>query len=90
MKTAPAMAEYDAVRQAVFSSFKPEMAGDPKATAAAILEIVDADQPPLRLLLGTSPLPMIKKLYENRLNTWNQWATTSNAAQGTPKQPIHQ
>jgi NAD(P)-dependent dehydrogenase (short-subunit alcohol dehydrogenase family) len=82
MKTAPALAEYAPVRQAVLSAFKPEMAGDPEATAAAILKVVDAETPPLRLLLGTGPLPMIKKLYEGRLNTWDQWAEVSNAAQG--------
>ena len=82
IKAAPAMAEYEAVRQAVFSAFKPEMSGDPLATAAAILKVVNADKPPLRLLLGTGPLPMIKKLYEGRLATWDQWAEVSNAAQG--------
>jgi hypothetical protein len=44
--------------------------------------VVDAETPPLRLLLGTGPLPMIKKLYEKRFNTWDQWAEVSNAAQG--------
>jgi NAD(P)-dependent dehydrogenase (short-subunit alcohol dehydrogenase family) len=83
MKAAPAMAEYDGVRQAVLGSFKPEMSGDPTATADAILKLVDSDKPPLRLLLGTGPLPMIKKLYEGRLNTWEQWAEVSNAAQGS-------
>jgi short-subunit dehydrogenase len=82
MKTAPALAEYGPVRQAVLSAFKPEMVGDPEATAAAILKVVDAETPPLRLLLGTGPLPMIKKLYEKRFNTWDQWAEVSNAAQG--------
>jgi NAD(P)-dependent dehydrogenase (short-subunit alcohol dehydrogenase family) len=82
MKAAPAMAEYGAVREAVLSAFKPEMSGDPLATAAAILKVVDADNPPLRLLLGAGPLPMIKKLYEGRLSTWDQWAEVSNAAQG--------
>jgi NAD(P)-dependent dehydrogenase (short-subunit alcohol dehydrogenase family) len=82
MKTPPAMAEYEPVRQAVLSAFKPEMSGDPQATATAILKVVDADNPPLRLLLGAGPLPMIKKLYEGRLNTWDQWADVSNAAQG--------
>ncbi len=84
MKTPPTMAEYEAVRQAVFSAFKPEMSGDPLATAAAILKVVDADKPPLRLLLGAGPLPMIKRLYEGRLDTWEQWAEVSNAAQGDP------
>ena len=82
MKAAPTMAEYEAVRQAVLSAFKPEMSGDPQATAAAILKVVDADKPPLRLLLGAGPLPMIKKLYEERLGAWDQWAEVSNAAQG--------
>jgi NAD(P)-dependent dehydrogenase (short-subunit alcohol dehydrogenase family) len=82
MKTPPAMAEYEPVRQAVLSAFKPEMSGDPQATAAAILKVVDADNPPLRLLLGAGPLPMIKKLYEGRLSTWDRWADVSNAAQG--------
>lgn len=79
IKAASAMAEYEAVRQA---AFKPEMSGDPLATAAAILKVVDADKPPLRLLLGTGPLPMIKKLYDGRLSTWDQLAEVSNAAQG--------
>jgi hypothetical protein len=70
------------VQQAVLSAFKPEMAGDPMATAAAILKLVDAEKPPLRLLLGAGPLPMIRKLYEGRLNTWDQWADVSNAAHG--------
>jgi hypothetical protein len=26
---------------------------------------------------------MINKLYEGRLNTWEQWAEVSNAAQGS-------
>jgi NAD(P)-dependent dehydrogenase (short-subunit alcohol dehydrogenase family) len=82
MKSAPAMAEYTGVRQAVLGSFKPEMSGDPNATSDAILKIVDSDAPPLRLLLGTGPLPMIKKVYESRLNTWDQWSAVSNAAQG--------
>jgi NAD(P)-dependent dehydrogenase (short-subunit alcohol dehydrogenase family) len=80
MKAPPAMAEYEPVRQAVLSAFKPEMSDDPQATAAAILKVVDAGNPPLRLLLGVGPLPMIKKLCEGRLNTWDQWAEVSNAA----------
>jgi NAD(P)-dependent dehydrogenase (short-subunit alcohol dehydrogenase family) len=82
MKTPSAMAEYEPVRQAVLSALKPEMSGDPLATAAAILRVVDADEPPLRLLLGAGPLPVIKKLYEGRLSIWDQLAEVSNAAQG--------
>jgi hypothetical protein len=76
------MAECDGIWQAVRSGFKPEISGDPAATADAILKLVDAEEPPLRLMLGSGPLPLFKKLYEGRLATWEQWAEVSRAAQG--------
>lgn len=56
--------------------------GKPEATAGAILKVVDAAEPPLRLFLGTMPLPLIKERYQQRLATWEQWAAVSVAAQG--------
>ena len=82
IQAAPAMAEYEPVRQAVLGSFKPEMSGDPAATADAILKLVDSKAPPLRLLLGVGPLVLIKEHYEERLSTWNEWSEVSTAAQG--------
>ena len=82
MKKAPAMAEYDAVRRTIEATFKPDMMGDPAATAAAVLKVVDADEPPLRLLLGDWLLPMIKQVYQGRLETWDKWIKVSDAAQG--------
>ena len=35
--------------------------GDPEATGPAILELVDADEPPLRVFFGSGPLDMIKR-----------------------------
>jgi hypothetical protein len=56
--------------------------GDPAATAQAILTLVDAANPPLRLFLGTSPLDVARAAYEQRLKTWEQWNDVSRAAQG--------
>jgi len=44
--------------------------GDPEATAEAILKLVDAENPPLRLGLGTSILPRARAAYAERLETW--------------------
>nr|WKF60202.1 putative oxidoreductase [Paraburkholderia busanensis] len=77
-----AMPAYDPIRQAIRASFKPEDVGDPKATAAAILEAVDADQPPLRLTLGSATLAKIRATYAARLGNWDTWEAVSNAAQG--------
>lgn len=53
-QSAPSMVEYDAVRDATNTMFKPEMAGDPLATGAAILELVDSDRPPISAVAGFS------------------------------------
>jgi NAD(P)-dependent dehydrogenase (short-subunit alcohol dehydrogenase family) len=56
--------------------------GDPKASAAAILKVVDAPEPPLRVFFGEAPLQLAKADYENRLKTWEQWQPVSVLAQG--------
>ena len=89
MKKAPAMTEYDGVRRSVEATFRPDMMGDPAATAAAVLKVVDADEPPLRLLLGDWLLPMIKQVYRGRLETWDEWANVSDAAQGAAAGVLH-
>ena len=56
--------------------------GDPKASAAAVLRVVDAAQPPLRVFFGTAPLELAKADYEERLRTWEQWQSVAELAQG--------
>jgi NAD(P)-dependent dehydrogenase (short-subunit alcohol dehydrogenase family) len=56
--------------------------GDPKASAAAVLKVVDAEQPPLRVFFGTAPLELAKADYEQRLRTWEQWQPVAELAQG--------
>jgi NAD(P)-dependent dehydrogenase (short-subunit alcohol dehydrogenase family) len=58
--------------------------GDPKTTAEAILKLVDANDPPLRLVLGSTVLPGARALYADRIATWEAWEDVSNAAQGQP------
>jgi NAD(P)-dependent dehydrogenase (short-subunit alcohol dehydrogenase family) len=62
--------------------------GDPEATAEAILKLVDAEHPPLRLGLGTSILPRARAAYAERLETWEAWEDVSNAAMGQPKKSM--
>ena len=57
--------------------------GDPTASAAAVLALVDADEPPLRAFLGEAPLAIAKADYESRLATWEAWQDNAVAAQGT-------
>jgi NAD(P)-dependent dehydrogenase (short-subunit alcohol dehydrogenase family) len=56
--------------------------GDPVATRDAVLEIVDSDDPPLRVFFGKAPLGIATADYESRLATWNEWQPLSVAAHG--------
>jgi NAD(P)-dependent dehydrogenase (short-subunit alcohol dehydrogenase family) len=56
--------------------------GDPKASAAAVLKIVDAEKPPLRVFFGSLPLQLAKADYESRLKTWEEWQPVAELAQG--------
>ncbi|GFG63332.1 short-chain dehydrogenase/reductase [Mycobacterium kubicae] len=56
--------------------------GDPAASATALLKVVDADEPPLRVFFGSGPLQLAKDDYESRLRTWEQWQPVSELAQG--------
>jgi NAD(P)-dependent dehydrogenase (short-subunit alcohol dehydrogenase family) len=56
--------------------------GDPHASAAAVLEVVDADEPPLRVFFGAAALTIAKADYESRLQTWEKWQPVAERAQG--------
>lgn len=62
--------------------------GDPQATAEAILKLVDANDPPLRLGLGTTILPRARAAYSERLATWEAWEDVMNSAMGEPKKVV--
>lgn len=81
----PAYAEVHARAEAARRARLRGAAGDPHATAAAVLRIVDADEPPLRVFFGTSPLGLAKADYERRLATWEAWNEVSVLAQGEPQ-----
>ncbi len=70
---------YDAVREAAPASWD---VGDPHATRNAMLTVVDAPEPPLRIFLGRAPLATATADYESRLATWNAWQPVSVAAFG--------
>jgi len=55
---------------------------NPSSSAAAILRVVDAEQPPLRVFFGSSPLGTAKADYASRIATWEQWDDVAQLAQG--------
>lgn len=56
--------------------------GDPHASAAALLKVVDAEEPPLRVFFGAAPLSIAKADYASRLENWEKWDDVAQLAQG--------
>ena len=75
---------YDEVREQVMEARGQRNAapGDPTSSAAAVLRVVDAAEPPLRVFFGSAPLSIAKADYESRLATWEQWQDVAELAQG--------
>jgi NAD(P)-dependent dehydrogenase (short-subunit alcohol dehydrogenase family) len=73
---------YDGLRQRLGALTGKQPAGDPAAAAQVLLKIVDADNPPLRILFGQGFYPMIQQAYADRLKTWDDWQDLSAEAHG--------
>jgi NAD(P)-dependent dehydrogenase (short-subunit alcohol dehydrogenase family) len=81
---APRLPAYDDVHAAVDAGRRERAAyqGNPTASAGALLEVVDAQEPPLRVFFGALPLQLAKADYESRLRNWEQWQPVAERAQG--------
>ncbi|SHH11320.1 MULTISPECIES: SDR family oxidoreductase [Geodermatophilus] len=75
---------YDAFREKAAEQRRARAGnpGDPVATRDAVLQLVDADEPPLRVFLGDGPLAIATRDYESRLAEWRRWEPLSVAAHG--------
>jgi NAD(P)-dependent dehydrogenase (short-subunit alcohol dehydrogenase family) len=83
-KHAAKLADYDEVRAAVEAERSRRWAspGNAEASAAALMKVIDAEEPPLRVFFGASPLATAKADYDSRLRNWEQWQPVAELAQG--------
>jgi NAD(P)-dependent dehydrogenase (short-subunit alcohol dehydrogenase family) len=73
---------YDGLRDRQQQWRASNVPGDPSASAAAIMRVVDANPPPLRVFFGATPLGIAEADYEGRLATWREWQPVAELAQG--------
>jgi NAD(P)-dependent dehydrogenase (short-subunit alcohol dehydrogenase family) len=79
------LAAYDGIRERRAQQRGGMSRGVPEATGPAILELVDAPEPPLRVFFGTGPLDIIRDEYARRIATWEAWDDVSRRAHGVPE-----
>lgn len=83
IQTTSDLSDYNSVREAFAKSGENSDAwGKPEATVEAILKVVDAQNPPQRLLLGKIAYHAIQDVYSNRLKEIEEWKEVSIAAHG--------
>jgi len=76
------IAAYDGVKAAFQAGLTEDSFGIPEATADAMLQLTETENPPLRLLLGKVGFPWLKQVYADRLATWGEWEAVSATAHG--------
>ena len=81
LKTSEPNPAYDTARAGYQSAFAALELGTPGATRGLILQVVDAEEPPLRVFVGKSLGPVTEE-YEQRLTTWREWEAASLEAFG--------
>jgi NAD(P)-dependent dehydrogenase (short-subunit alcohol dehydrogenase family) len=81
IRSSAQMAEYAPFRASSQAEFR---LGDPAATVDPVLQLVDSDDPPRRLILG-EVVSGILDVYEQRVRTWRNWQDVSVRAFGHPE-----
>lgn len=85
LKFASGLDIYQNFKTQFFNGLGEMERGDPNATPEAIFKIVDSENPPLRIHLGSHNLPWVRQAYAERLASWEEWDAVSAAAQGGTK-----
>ena len=85
LKFATGLDIYEDYKTQFFNGLRGMERGDPNATPEALFKIVDAENPPLRINLGSNNLPWVRTAYAERLATWEEWDSVAVAAQGASK-----
>jgi NAD(P)-dependent dehydrogenase (short-subunit alcohol dehydrogenase family) len=79
-KHATPLAAYAPAHSVIAERRKQLPPGDPRGTVKAILQLVDSEDPPLRLLLGSAAVQIATTLYQRKLATWKAWEDVSRNA----------
>ncbi|WP_343322092.1 SDR family NAD(P)-dependent oxidoreductase [Sphingobacterium multivorum] len=83
VQTSSDIADYDAVRAAFAATGdNPDTWGNPEATVEPVLNIIDSENPPKRLLFGKIAYQVINDVYTQRLEDIQHWKEVSIAAHG--------
>ncbi|MFG2331478.1 SDR family NAD(P)-dependent oxidoreductase [Streptomyces sp. NPDC048604] len=73
---------YQGLREGFAEAAKALDEADPAAAGQALLRLVDAENPPLRVFFGRHGNDMLPQIYADRLGSWQAWQDLAEAAHG--------
>lgn len=73
---------YAPIKKAFSEGATPDTWGKPESTTQAVLQLIDAEIPPLHFLLGKVAYPSVKQVYSDRLAEFEAWKEVSAEAHG--------
>jgi NAD(P)-dependent dehydrogenase (short-subunit alcohol dehydrogenase family) len=88
MQTTEELPEYADLRAELAKQFaEGSIDSDPALAAEAVMRLVDSDDPPRRLLLGSMVYDLAFTLTDARRDDWAQWEAVSRAAEHAIPEP---
>jgi NAD(P)-dependent dehydrogenase (short-subunit alcohol dehydrogenase family) len=79
---AEALPQYAAIHEGMAAQRANSASPKPVGFGSAIIKIVDAEKPPLRVFFGELPTQIAPHIYQQRLTEWAEWAPVSREAEG--------
>lgn len=74
--------EYDSLREELAKQYSTDSVdSDPKLAAEAIMKMINSENPPLRLILGSIVYDLAIENVEKRISTWKEWESVSRSAE---------
>jgi NADP-dependent 3-hydroxy acid dehydrogenase YdfG len=74
--------EYISLREELTKQYTTESVDShPKLAAEAIMKLVNSENPPLRLILGSMVYDIAVENTEKRISTWKEWESVSRSAE---------
>lgn len=70
---------YQPLYEALFKAFDGAVLGDPARAAHAMIQAVEADEPPLRLALGADALHLIREKLDSEVEEYKRWESVTVA-----------
>ena len=81
MRLSDSIEAYGPLKEDMGKQSEGSVDSDPRLAAEALMKLVESENPPSRLILGSMVFDAAMSAYEERIAVWKQWESVSRAAE---------